>query len=101
MKIRKGDNVMVISGKDNGRKGKVLRVFPKEGRILVEGINQRKKHNRPRKSGEKGQTITIFAPIQSSNVKLVCSQCGQPARVGYKIEGDRKFRVCKKCGKET
>lgn len=101
MKIRKGDNVIVISGKDSGRKGKIMKVFPGEGRILVEGINPRKKHAKPKKSGEKGQTITIFAPIQSSSVKLVCSQCGKAARVGYKVEGDKKHRICKKCGKET
>ncbi|KKU86861.1 MAG: 50S ribosomal protein L24 [Candidatus Wildermuthbacteria bacterium RIFCSPHIGHO2_01_FULL_47_27] len=101
MKIKKGDNVVVISGKDRGKKGKVLRVFTTEGRIMVEGVNPKKKHVKPKKSGEKGQVITVFLPIHVSNAKLVCQQCGQPARTGYTIEGKKKSRICKKCGKET
>jgi len=100
MKIRKGDIVVVISGKDRGRKGKVMEVLPKEGKILVEGINLRKKHVRPKKSGEKGQIVEMPAPFDVSDVKLICKHCGKATRVGYKIEGKKKFRICKKCGQE-
>ncbi len=100
MKIRKGDTVLIISGKDRGRRGKVLDVFPKEGRVVVEGINIRKRHVRPKKSGEKGQIAETPASFSASNVKLICSQCGKPTRVGYKITKGKKYRICKKCGKE-
>lgn len=101
MKIRKGDTVLIISGKDRGRKGKVLRTFPKRERILVEGINLRKKHLRPRRAGEKGQIVEIAAPIHVSNIKIICSKCGKATRVGYKIEEKKKYRICKKCGQES
>jgi len=101
MKIKKGDMVLVISGKDRGKKGKVLQVFPKENRVMVEGVNLRKKHRKPKKSGEKGQIITLPGSVSVSNVKLVCSKCGKPTRGGYKIVEKKKFRVCKKCGQET
>ena len=100
MRIHKGDTVLIISGKDRGRKGKVLKVFPKESRILVEGINLRKKHRKPRRSGEKGQIIEMPAPISISNVKLICPKCGKATRVGYKIVERKKYRICKKCGQE-
>lgn len=100
MKIRKGDNILIISGKDRGKTGKVLHAFPQEHRILVEGVNLRKKHIKPRRSGEKGQIVTLPAPIDVSNIKLICTKCGKPARIGHKIEGNRKFRVCKKCHAE-
>ncbi|PIP24437.1 MAG: 50S ribosomal protein L24 [Candidatus Nealsonbacteria bacterium CG02_land_8_20_14_3_00_37_10] len=101
MKIKKGDMVLVISGKDRGKKGKVLQVFPKENRVMVEGVNLRKKHRKPKKSGEKGQIITLPGSVSVSNVKLVCSKCGKPTRGGYKIVEKKKFRICKKCGQET
>lgn len=100
MKIKKGDTVLIISGKDRGKKGKVLKSFPKESRILVEGVNLIKKHQKPRKSGEKGQIITLPTPIHVSNVKLICSKCGKATRVGYKIEGEKEYRICKKCRQE-
>jgi len=105
MRIHKGDTVLIISGKDRGRKGKVLKVFPTRpggypNRILVEGINLRKKHQRPRRSGEKGQIIEMPAPISISNVKLICPKCGKATRVGYKIVERKKYRICKKCGQE-
>ncbi|MDP1538691.1 MAG: 50S ribosomal protein L24 [bacterium] len=100
MKIKKGDMVLVISGKDRGKKGKVLQVFPKENRVMVEGVNLRKKHRKPKKSGEKGQIITLPGSVSVSNVKLVCSKCGKPTRGGYKIVEKKKFRICKKCGQE-
>lgn len=100
MRIKKGDQVLIISGKDKGRKGKVLKVFPKENKILVENINLRKKHQKPRKTGEKGQIITLPTPINVSNVKLICQKCGKAARVGYKVVEKKKYRTCKKCGQE-
>lgn len=100
MKIRKGDIVLIISGKDRARKGKVIEAFPKKGRVIIEGINLRKKHVKPKKSGEKGQIVETPASIDVSNTKLICPKCGKPTRVGCKIEGKRKYRVCKKCGQE-
>jgi large subunit ribosomal protein L24 len=100
MKIKKGDTVLVISGKDRGRKGKVLKAFPSERKVLVEGINLRKKHQRPRREGEKGQIVQIPAPIDISNLKLICPKCGKATRVGYKIVEEKKYRICKKCGQE-
>jgi large subunit ribosomal protein L24 len=100
MKIRKGDQVLIISGKDRGKKGKILKVLPRENKILVEGVNFKKRHQKPKKSGEKGQIILKPAPVNVSNAKIVCSKCGKVARVGYKIVEKRKYRVCKKCGQE-
>ncbi len=100
MKIKKNDQVLIISGKDRGRKGKVLTVFPKQGKVAVEGINIKKKHVKPKKSGEKGQIIEIAAPLNVSNLKIVCPKCGVGSRVGYNIKGNRKARFCKKCSQE-
>lgn len=100
MKIKKGDTVLIISGKDRLKKGKVLRVLPEKGKLLVEGVNLRKKHVRPKRSGEKGQKIELPAPINASNVKFICSKCGEPTRVGHKTVNDKKYRTCKKCGQE-
>lgn len=100
MKIRKNDTVLIISGKDRGKRGKVLDVFPKEERLVVEGVNLRKKHVKPKKSGEKGQVVELPGLLSSSNVKLVCPKCSEPARVGYKIIEKKKYRICKKCNQE-
>lgn len=100
MKLKKGDNVLIIAGKYKGRKGKITDTFPKSGKIVVEGINMLKKHTRPRRQGEKGQVVEIAAPFDLSNAKLICSKCSKPARVGYKITEGKKYRVCKKCGEE-
>jgi len=111
MKIKKGDNVLIISGKDKGKTAKVLKSFPKEVKILVEGVNLKKKHTKPKKQGEKGQVINSPAPINVSSVKLICSKCGKAVRIGYKIEKDptsprlqgatKKYRICKKCQAEV
>ncbi|MBZ9571852.1 50S ribosomal protein L24 [Patescibacteria group bacterium] len=85
MKIKKDDQVLVISGKDRGKKGKVLKAFPEEQKLLVEGVNLRKKHIKPRRTEEKGQIIELPAPIPVSNVKLICSKCGKATRIGYKV----------------
>ena len=97
MKIKKGDNVLVISGKDRGKKGKVLRAFPREAKIMVEGANVRKKHVRAKRAGQKGQIVEMPGVFSVSNVKLLCSKCGKTTRIGYKMEGKKKSRVCKKC----
>lgn len=101
MNIKKGDNVLIISGKDRGRKGKVIKALPDRGRVVVEGINIHKKHAKPRKQGEKGQVVEIAASIDASNAKLICPKCSKASRVGYRAsEGDRKYRICKKCKEE-
>jgi large subunit ribosomal protein L24 len=97
MKIKTNDRVKIITGKDAGKEGKVIQVFANDGRIVVEGINIMKKHLRPRNRGEKGQVIELAAPINVSNVMLICEKCGRPTRVGYKLEDKNKSRVCRKC----
>jgi len=100
MKIKKDDTVLIICGKDKGKKGKVLEIFPRENRIVVEGVNIVRKHRRPRNEGEKGQIIEIVKSIDISNVKLVCPKCGQSTRVGYKIIEKKKYKIYKKCQQE-
>ncbi len=97
MKVKKGDSVLIIAGKDKGRTGKIVRSLPKELKILVEGINLKKKHVKPKREGEKGQVVAVAAPIDISNIKLVCPKCGKATRIGYKTEGEVKNRICKKC----
>ena len=100
MKIHKNDQVLIISGKDKGRKGKVIEALPKQARVIIENINLRKKHVRPKKSGEKGQIVESPGPLSISNVKIICPKCSKAVRVGYKIEGKKKYRICKKCNQE-
>ena len=100
MKVKKGDNVLIITGKDKGKTGKITKSLPKERKVLVEGANLRKKHVRPKKEGEKGQVVQIPTALNISDVKLICPKCGKATRVGYKIEKGRKARVCKKCQSE-
>lgn len=98
MNIKRDDMVKVLSGKDKGKKGKVLQVFPKEGLIVVEGMNAMYKHMKSGRSGESGQKIEFNGPMNVSNVMRICPKCGKPARVGYKTVDSKKVRVCKKCG---
>lgn len=100
MNIKRGDKVKILSGKDRGKIGKVSSVLARSGKsgVVVEGLNKIKKHQRPRKQGQKGQIIEIERPIDVSNVQLICSSCGRPTRVGRQMEGQGKARVCKKCG---
>jgi large subunit ribosomal protein L24 len=100
MRIRKGDIVKMLSGKDRGKTGKVLRVVPDSLKVSVEGLNIIRKHLRPRKRGEKGQVASIPAIVHVSKVALVCAKCGRPTRVGYGIADGRKFRMCKQCKSE-
>jgi large subunit ribosomal protein L24 len=99
MKIKKGDKVLVTSGKYRGKTSKVLKAFPKESRVLVEGVNLRKKHQKGKKSGEKGKIVEIPGPIDVSNLKLICPKCKKATRIGYKTTEKGKNRICKKCGK--
>ena len=98
MKIRKGDNVKVLSGNDKGKTGEVLEVIPKTEKIIVKGINVRKKHIKPRKQGEEGGIIPVECAIHVSKVNVVCPKCGKATRIGYETEKDQKVRVCRKCG---
>jgi len=97
MKILKGDTVKIVSGKDRGKTGTVLRALPAEGKVIIEGLNLVKKHSRPKKQGEKGQMVSVPRPLTASKVMLVCSSCKEPTRVGSRIDGARKVRYCKKC----
>ena len=98
MRIKKGDNVQVLSGNDKGKTGEVLEVNPKADKIIVKGINIRKKHVKARKQGEEGGIIAVECAIPSSKVNVVCSKCGKATKIGYSVEKDQKVRVCKKCG---
>ena len=100
MNIKKDDKVVVLSGKDKGKQGKILVSDPKAMKVIVEGVNIATKHQKPRKQGEEGGIIKVETPIYASKVQLVCPKCGKATRVGHKVEGDKKVRVCKKCGAE-
>ncbi len=108
MKVKKGDSILITAGKDKGRTGKIIKAMPKELKVLVEGINLKKKHVRPKREGEKGQVVEIPVPMDVSNIKLICPKCGKATRVGYKIgpgapsgsSSDVKKRICKKCNQE-
>lgn len=98
MKIRKEDNVLVITGKDKGKKGKVRFVYPKQNRVLIEGVNMIKTHSRARQQVRQAGIIEREAPIAISNVMIICTRCNKPARVGFKILDDgRKVRICRSC----
>jgi len=100
MRIKKGDQIQVIAGKDKGKKGQVIRVLPSLGKIVVEKINMVKKHSKPKKEGEKGQIVEIPAPFDASNAMVVCPECAKATRLEYVVKKGNKSRVCKKCKKE-
>ena len=101
LKIKKGDRVEVLTGKDRGKKGEVMRAMPADGKVIVDGVNVAKKHQRPTKATMQGGIIDKDMPIPVANVALLCPACGKRTRVGFKIDGDgTKVRVCKKCGGE-
>ncbi len=95
--IKKNDKVRVMRGKDRGKEGKVLQVMPRLGKVVVEGLNLRFKHRKPRRTGEKGERIQFPAPMDISNVMLICPKCNKPTRVGFEGEKKEKVRKCKKC----
>ena len=100
MNIKKNDTVIVLSGKDKGVKGKVLEAMPAKEMVIVENVNVATCHTKPRKQGETGGIVKRETPIRSCKVALFCDKCGKGVRVGYKMDGDKKVRVCKKCGAE-
>jgi large subunit ribosomal protein L24 len=98
MNIKKGDTVIVISGKDKGKSGKVVRSIPRDFRVVVEGINIAKRRERPKREGQKGQTLSVAMPIHVSNVSLLDAKSGKRTRVGKKIVDGKRVRVSKKSG---
>ena len=100
MKLIKGDEVKVSSGKDAGKTGKIEKVFTKENKAVVAGINQFKRHVKARVPGQKSEIITITKPLPLSALALICPKCKKPTRVGYKMLKDEKIRICKKCNTE-
>ena len=102
MKIKRGDNILVISGKDRGKQGRIIKVLPARSAIIVENVNLKKKHQRPKTGGKKGEKIEVPRPIPSSTVALICKNCGKPTRVSRRVSPNgKKIRICKKCGLET
>ena len=98
MKVKKNDTVLVITGKDAGKTAKVLAAMPKDNRIIVDGVNVQKKHKKARSAQEVSSIQNQSGPIDASNVLVVCPVCNKATRVAYKVEGDKKARICKKCG---
>jgi len=102
--IKKGNIVLITTGKDKNKRGKILTVLSKKNKVIVEGLNLKKKHIKPKEKGQKGQIVEISGPIDISNVKLICSNCKKATRTGIKIEIKEKKKIkkqtCKKCGKE-
>lgn len=102
MKIKKGDKVLIIKGKDRGKSGKIVRALPTKSLVVIEGLNLRKKTVKPRRGGEKGRIVSIAWPMRAENVMIVCQACNKPVRVGYRIRNGstgspQKVRYCKKC----
>lgn len=100
MKLHKGDTVTIVRGKDSGKTGKIEKVFSKEDKVVVEGLNQFKRHIKARMPGQKSEIITLTKPVNVANVMLLCPKCKKLTRVGYKVVKDQKARICKKCKSE-
>ena len=100
MNVKKGDTVQVITGKDKGQTGKVITVLPKEGKVVVEKVNMVSRHVKARKQGDESGIIQKEAPLYASKVMLYCPKCSRGVRTGRKVTGDKKVRVCKRCGAE-
>ncbi len=100
MKIKKGDNVKIIKGKDKGKTGKVEKVLPKEDKVLVLGVNQYKRHLKARSQTQKSEITVITKPLPVTNVALICPNCKLQTRVGFSIKEGKKIRICRKCKKE-
>lgn len=99
MKLRKGDKVRVMAGKDKGREGTIDRVYAKQEKVVLQGINMYKRHVKKSQEMPQGGIIDIPRPIVVSNLMFICPKCKKPTRVGYKIEKNKKIRICKKCNK--
>ncbi len=101
IKIKKGDTVLIIAGKDRNKKGKVNRTITEKNQVVVDGVNLTVKHMKARRAGEKGQKVKIAKPIDVSNVMFICPKCGKTARIGYRLNVEKdKERICKKCNQE-
>ena len=100
MKLKKGDSVKIVLGKDKGKEGKIEKVFGKIGKVLVTGINQYKRHLRARSQNQPSEIVTITKPLPLQNVALICPHCKVQTRVGFRIEKNDKIRVCAKCDKK-
>lgn len=100
MKLHKGDKIIVTAGKDRGREGVVERTWKEAARVLIPGLNQYKKHRKPQGENHPGEILTLSRPLPIGNVALVCPKCKQPTRVGYRLAGDKKVRICRKCDME-
>ena len=100
MNIKRNDTVIVLSGKDKGKKGKVLEAMPAAGKLIVEGVNVATCHVKPKQQGEEGGIIRKEIPIYACKTMLVCPKCGKATRHAVKLSGDKKTRICKKCGAE-
>ena len=98
--MKKGDTIVVLSGKDRGKQGKVLGTVPADGKVVVEGINMVTCHVKPRKQGEQGGIVKREAALAACKVQVVCPKCSKATRVAHKVENGKKTRVCKKCGAE-
>ncbi|MBI2594763.1 MAG: 50S ribosomal protein L24 [Candidatus Colwellbacteria bacterium] len=97
MKIKKGDKVLIIKGKDRGKSGKIARALPAKSMVVIDGLNLRKKTIKPRRGGEKGRIVSVAWPMRVENVMLFCDACNRPTRVGYRTADNKKIRYCKKC----
>ena len=99
MKFKKGDEIIVTLGKDSGKKGKIEAIFPKEGKVLVNGVNVYKRHTKPQSEGKKGGIIDLPKPLMVSKISLICPKCSKPAKIGYQVDqkSKTKIRVCRKC----
>lgn len=97
MKIKKGDKVQIIKGKDRGKSGKIVKALPAKSMVVIEGLNLRKKTIKPKRGGEKGRIVSIAWPMRRENVMIICEACGKPTRIGYRLQDGKKTRYCKKC----
>ncbi|MGH8927649.1 MAG: 50S ribosomal protein L24 [Acidimicrobiia bacterium] len=100
MRLREGDRVVVISGKDAGKDSRISKVIPKKDQVIVEGVNTARKHQRPRGQTMQGGVIDKDMPIHVSNVMIYCDDCSQPTRIGYRFDDNGKHRICRRCGSD-
>ena len=100
MKLKKGDSVKIVLGKDKGKTGKIERILPKIEKVLVTGINQYKRHMKARAQGQSSEIVTVTKPLAGTNVALICPHCKLQTRIGFRVEKNGKIRVCRKCDKK-
>ncbi len=101
MKLRKGDNAVMLNGKDRGKQAKIVMLLPDMDKVVLEGLNMIKRHTRSRQQGKPGQIVSKERAVAASSVALVCKNCGKVTRIGYRIDGKNKVRICKKCQTEV